>query len=291
MEEADAVLRARQLLQRVPLSTLPVPLDAYIAAAAAHLNGASIRLKVDNDLDDAESGHTVQLGGKHIVVLNGNHTEERRRFTACHEIAHLILALPTEHTSDQAGDGFIRRSFNEVLCDVFAAEMILPFKLIRDRVADSDFDFNAIEDLAGDFEASLTATGSRFAAVCDRPCAFVISHAGTVKYGARSNSLREMHGWVRPGITIPESSLAAHLRRKSAQRGPLDVPAVDWFDTWSRGGSVLEDARYLERWDQTLSLLWFDDSASVDRESGDDDPSALSELDGILPWPGKRRRR
>jgi hypothetical protein len=52
----------------------------------------------------------------------------------------------------------------------------------------------------------------------------------------------------------------------------------------------------LSRWDQTLTLLWFEDEeipatrnskATCDEE----EDQGLPELDGVLPWPGKKRRR
>lgn len=53
--------------------------------------------------------------------------------------------------------------------------------------------------------------------------------------------------------------------------------------------------RHLATWDQTLTLLWFEDEELPEEHSreanGADEESALQELDGILPWPGKRRRR
>ena len=43
------------------------------------------------------------------------------------------------------------------------------------------------------------------------------------------------------------------------------------------------------------SLLWFEDEdlapAGVERQQREEDEFGLAELDGILPWPGKSRRR
>jgi hypothetical protein len=228
-------------------------------------------------------------------VVNGNDLPERQRFTVAHEIAHIVLDLPTEHDGAPAQDGFIRRSPNEVLCDVFAAEILLPFPRLKERVADRGLDFDAIDEIAADFEVSRTATGSRFAFVCDRPCAFVLAQAGIVRHVSRSKSLQDARAWVRPGLAVPEFSLAGHLRRGSTIQGPVEIPAADWFDDWKRGGSVLEDARYLQRWDHTLSLLSFEDDepprpSSTEDAEHEQEP-ALRELDGVLPWPDKSRRR
>jgi hypothetical protein len=74
------------------------------------------------------------------------------------------------------------------------------------------------------------------------------------------------------------------------------VEADDRFDNWQPGGTLLEEARHLERWDQTLTLLWFEDEeiASARRVPGRNDvdqEQGLRELDGGLPWRGKKRRK
>src|SRR5260221_5366006 len=40
--------------------------------------------------------------------------------------------------------------------------------------------------------------------------------------------------------------------------GREEVAANLWFSDWERGGVLLEEARYLARWDQTLTLLRFE---------------------------------
>ena len=62
-----------------------------------------------------------------------------------------------------------------------------------------------------------------------------------------------------------------------------------------RGGQLLEDARYLRQWDHTVSLIWFEDEEvpppKQDRRERQEQEFGLAELDGILAWPGKKRRK
>ncbi len=47
-------------------------------------------------------------------------------------------------------------------------------------------------------------------------------------------------------------------------------------------------------WDQTVSLIWFEDEEvpSPPRSLREEEEEVgLHELDGVLPWPGKKRRR
>lgn len=291
MDELDVIVRARRVSNSLTPDHIRLPLESYLKAMSALPH--DIVFRFDTTLGHDEAGHTVVVAGKRCIIINANDRPERQRFTACHEVAHIVLGLPTEH--ENAGSQFARRSPNETLCDVFAAELLLPCHLFQPLVEDSDFGFAAIERLAGDFVASLAATGSRFATVCDRPCAFVLTQNGTIRYVSRSKSLRECGGWIRPGQKVPDASLAAQLIRSAKMDGPIEVSADEWFEDWKRGGILLEDARHFARWNQTLALLWFEDdrvpvsSKYVDDE--DDEEPALRPLDGVLPWPGKSRRR
>ena len=146
---------------------------------------------------DDEPGYSFESNGKHFICVNDKDSEERRRFTACHEIAHIVLGLPSDHSS-MTWWSYARRPKNEVLCDVFAAELLLPKQLFEPLVRDEQIGFTAIDELAGRFMASTTATGSRYATVMDAPCAFVLSEKGVVRYASRSNSLRDAGGWIPP---------------------------------------------------------------------------------------------
>ena len=55
-----------------------------------------------------------------------------------------------------------------------------------------------------------------------------------------------------------------------------------------------EESILLPEWDQCLSLIWLDEALKSVREpwhEDEDDDPLLSELDGILPWPSKSRRK
>ena len=140
---------------------------------------AKAKIKFAYDLADDESGQMTLFRNKHVIVVNGNHREERQRFTVLHEIAHIVLALPSQHHGTTLKTGVLlrygRRAEEEVLCDVFAAECLLPYDLFASQVADTDISLDAVKSLAKEYKASLTATGSRFALNANEPCAFVLS--------------------------------------------------------------------------------------------------------------------
>jgi len=287
VDPLTAAIKARDLMQRVNNTTIPVSLQPYLDALRCEL--------IEKDLGPGESGHSFPHGDRHYIVVNRRELPERKRFTAFHEMAHIELDLPSEH-QNQTSVGFIRRSPNEICCDVFAAELLLPYWTFNPMVDKADIGFAAIDELAEKFQASTTSTGSRFAAANSAPCAFVLSQAGKVKYAERSRSLREARVWIAPGFPLPAGSLSARCRSGDVVSGPEEVAADVWLNEWSRGGVLLEETRHLSAYDQTLTLLWFEDE-EVPRErtsSGEDDDEdneLLRPLDGKLSFPGKRRRR
>jgi IrrE N-terminal-like domain len=287
VDELTAMLKARELVNKVAPADIRVSVEAYAKEVCA-------TIRVEYDLKPDESGYCVPGKGKYRIVTNGNEDETRQRFTVCHEIAHIVLGLPSEHTSMPSWS-YAKRSPNEILCDVFASELLLPYKLFKPLVDKADISLAAIDDLAERACASSMATGSRFAALVRAPCAFVLSEQGKVRYASRSTMLRQANAWIPPRTILPQDSLSHRLRGDGTANGPEEIEADVWFENWARGGTLLEDARHLSQWDQTIALLWFEDEevpAPVqDRHKREEEEFGLAELDGVLPWPGKKRRK
>ena len=293
MNEFPTILCARQFLRDAGNHSVPVAIERLAVAANA-------KIKVAYDLADDESGQTTRFKGKHVIIVNGNHTEERQRFTVLHEIAHIVLGLPSQHQdSTLTTDALLRygrRPEEEVLCDVFAAECLLPYHLIARRVGGMDISLDAVKALAQEYKASLTTTGSRFALNAKEPCAFVLSEDGRIRYVSRSKYLNELKGWINFNAPVPQGSVAERLIQGSPNVEEYDeIPTDVWFDGGIRNRPVVaEEAILLREWNQCLSLIWFDESLKPIRERWDEDEDKeplLKELDGTLPWPSKSRRR
>ena len=287
MDEFSVVLRARTLVREAGPLVFPPSVKAYVQ----HIGGV---LRHETDLSHDEPGYSFESNGKHYICVNERDSEERRRFTACHEVAHIVLELPSDHSS-MPWWSYAKRPQNEIFCDVFAAELLLPKQWFEPLVREEQIGFSAIDELGRRFAASTSATGSRYASVMGAPYAFVLSENGVVRYASRSKTLRKAGGWIPPRMEVPPKTLSASVRTGSMETGPDEMAADVWFSDWRRSGVVLEEARYLKSWDQTLTLLWFEDEEvpPLPRDASDttDEEPLLRELDGILPWPGKRRRR
>ena len=254
MNEVPTILKARQFLRDAGIASVPVDIDRLAAAANA-------KIKVVYDLADDESGQTTRIKGKHVIIVNGNHREERQRFTVIHEIAHIVLELPSQHHQATLKTDLLfryrRRPEEEVLCDVFAAECLLPYHPFAEQVADSDICLDAVKSLAEQYKASLTTTGSRFALNAREPCAFVLSEVGTIRYVSRSRYLNELTGWIEFNRPVPSGSVSHSLINGSRKTEDYDeIPTDIWFDGGLRNRPLLaEEAILLPKWDQCLALI------------------------------------
>lgn len=291
MNEFPTILRARQFLRGAGNNSVPVDIERLAAAAKA-------KIKVAYDLADEESGQTTRFKGKRVIIVNGNHREERQRFTVLHEIAHIVLGLPSQHHGGTLKTGaflrYGRRPKEEVLCDVFAAECLLPYHLFARQVADADISLDAVKSLAEEYKASLTTTGSRFALNANDPCAFVLSEGGLIRYVSRSKYLNELKGWINFNAPVPYGSVAQRLMQDDSKIEDYDeLPTDVWFDGGINNRPLVsEEAILLREWNQCLSLIWFDEGVKPFPERWDEDNEPLlRELDGTFPWPSKRRRR
>lgn len=293
MDEFQVILKARQFIRNAGINSVPVDIGKLAGSVNA-------KIKIVDDLGDDESGQTTKIKDKHIIIVNGNHREERQRFTVLHEIAHIFLGLPSQHHGSKLTTAGLmrygRRPQEETLCDVFAAECLLPYDLFNKDVKDTDISIEAVKVLAEKYRASLTSTGSRFAVNAHEPCAFVLSEDGHIRYVSRSKHLNELKGWINFNVPVPNRSVARRLiEEKSATEDYDELPTDVWFDGSIKKYAMLaEESMLLPEWNQCLSLIWFDETLAPSREQQaeyEDEEPLLNELDGNLPWPSKSRRR
>lgn len=286
MDELSVVSAARAFISRCGPLARPVSVETYAAAISG-----TIMKEALNDGEDGWSFKTPK--GKFKICVNCNQNDRRQRFTVCHEVAHAILDIAPDHS--QPSWSFGKRPQSEIFCDIFAAELLLPYKLFKPQVDMAEMGMAAVSTLADDFDASLLATGSRFATFSKNLCAFVVSEGGKVRYSARSANLRQAKGWIRPGSLLPEGSYSARARAGEKSSGPQEAEADEWFEDWDRDGGLFEDVLHVAQWDQTLTLLWYEEDDAplgrLERKQWEEEAYGLRELDGNLPWPGSRKRR
>ena len=289
MNPQSAVQQARRFVRGVNDPSIPVSIERYAQAANARIRSQSLR--------EDEAGFTIPRGdGSQVITTNATDADERQRFTVCHEIAHIVLGLPSCHDVVPLW-AYAKRDPNERLCDEFAAELLMPYAAWTDRSSRRKAGQAAIESLMSEFVVSYPVAASRFAALAPFPCAFVTITGGVVRHIQRSTDLRQARAWISPRSRVPDGSAANDLRNaQSTGFLERELPQDVWFEDCRSGDFLWELARHFAEFDTTTSLLWYDKEDLVEVEHDrfgqevEADPG-LEELTGELPWPGRSKRR
>jgi hypothetical protein len=288
MDDITAIARARKFLRERGITTAPV--DAWGLAQA---EGFEVRESAK--LADDEAGQTCVIGERRLIIVNKNDHPYRRRFTILHEVAHHVLALPSQHGSHLKSSELERyrsRPPEEILCDVFAAECLVPWTLIKPLSDEHEFTADAITSLSSQFEASKPCIASRFATASGAALAYVVAEDGIIKYPVCSSALRNAQIWMPKDVPLPRNSAAARAIATGNDHAVGETNGSDWSNSdAAERYSVREEAIYMPQWGQSLSLLTFEEDVpaprATDRRSAEDE-DLLPELTGYLAW-GKRR--
>lgn len=108
-------------------------------------NGVKI-IEIDEDADfDGLSGYAN--GIVPLIVVNGNFSAERKRFTALHELGHLLLDIPEEVSAKDV----------EQICNAFASELLLPVNVLKSKLGESrhDISLSELTDIQRQFGISI----------------------------------------------------------------------------------------------------------------------------------------
>jgi Zn-dependent peptidase ImmA (M78 family) len=128
------------------------------------------------EVDQAEAGCIFCAGERLLVHIRASDSPERQRFTICHEILHTFFPGFREERrrrTDTTVGAYDRNQLEEYLCDLGAAELLLPRQpFLATLPAQPHID--DVIDLAATFAASLEATALRIVNLANVPMALVV---------------------------------------------------------------------------------------------------------------------
>lgn len=290
IDELDIRTKARQFMVGLDLSKIDADLEVYI-------NKVKAKLKTE-EMEEGESGYTLtRRDGTSTIIVNQLERLERQRFSACHEIGHIVLGLSSNHKETPPWS-YAKREENEIACDIFAAELLLPYDRFKADVDKEEPSFELIERLRTLYVTSFAATASRVAAVTDYPCAFVTMNSNIIRHASRSVALRTLNAWIVPKSPIPKGSVAHQLVKNGQRSGESSGISQDvWFQDWPQGYDLIELAKHYFEYDETFALLWFENDSGPEKSVNtfshvpQDDDGGLKELDGVLHFLERKKRR
>ena len=152
-------VRAQQLLARLDIKSAPTPVEKIAKALAAQVRFSPF--------DDELSGMIYIKDGVPIIGVNSLHHPNRQRFTIAHELGHLELhrqMITSNVHVDKDFPALMRDPTSatgtervEIEANQFAAELLMPRKLIEQTLAGKQFDIDddaPIAELAKKFRVS-----------------------------------------------------------------------------------------------------------------------------------------
>lgn len=118
----------------------------------------------------------AEPSGQLVMDLNGKDSRPRRRFTASHEIMH--TAFPgfkreARYRADTSSEAHPRNREEEYLCDLGAAALLMPRRMVAERFSVSD-GLSAVQALAEEADVSLEAAGNRLVSLSQTPAVFLV---------------------------------------------------------------------------------------------------------------------
>jgi hypothetical protein len=165
----------RDLIAKHGLPTRPTCLEVVAALELPK----PLYEKLPSDKDGSRTG-------RQIIVNKQITCKKRVRFTFFHEVLHIVIEedglLPSElheHGFVDGGEEAAQRVL-ESLCNLGAAEFLLPAALYQEFMADRGWDVGAIEAAAKEFNCSAIAAAFQFAHFNPRPCTVLVCEFGPI---------------------------------------------------------------------------------------------------------------
>lgn len=244
-----AVAAARHLISALDIQQ---PSEINVDLIAAHHN-----ILVRRKPLELEEGRLLRAGGYAIInVAEHAYASNKWRFVVAHEIGHF-----TQHSNSDSFDACTSGDLSnysgtgrESEANDFAAELLMPQVIFKKRCDRNRPSLRDVQEVAAEFETSLTTTALRFVRFSPEPCAVVHSTNGVVDWLDWSQEFRI---GIRKGTRLSDRTYAGDL---AARRPVADRPSQVDADAWgeSRLGAdldLLEHSRRVSS-DSVLTFLW-----------------------------------
>lgn len=254
------------------LGTITLPIDPY---RIAEKGGIEIRE------DDCEgySGMLLVVNSQALISIKMSIREyPKKRFTVAHELGHFYIpGHITRETNyfkcnDKDLNTFGRKDNRESEANEFAAELLMPEDIFKEKIKHKNLSYNLLEDLIATFKTSLTATGIRFVDIYE-DYALICSENSLIKWFSKG---KEFPFFVVANGRLSEDSIAIEFfKGRELSKSFEAVPANCWLDDYKlkEGMEVQELSIALPYYNQVLSFIYAE-------AYEDDEDGYLEELDG-----------
>jgi len=207
------------------------PFDPRILAGIFKIKVEEAQGEIDGD------GRIFPRNGRLVIQYRSGRTEERRRFTICHELAHTCfpdLFVSEHYQNGPSSDDVAFKKF-ETLCDTGGAELLMPFEDFSTDLRSSSVCMPSAVALSSRYKASIDATLKRVLDLHDKArCAVAFL---TARDAGNDRALkgrlrvlycwkgRDFSGYIPTGTLVPAASIACQCDGVNA----LPVTKETWW--------------------------------------------------------------
>lgn len=124
--------------------------------------------------DILSDGRIFSKGGKVYIEYRPDQTEERRRFTIGHELAHTLFPDCYRRERRRSAEEKADYEFED-LCNIGASEFLFPLEEFSEDVGGRALAASELLNLAKRYNASVDATAQRFVALHPNPACVVFA--------------------------------------------------------------------------------------------------------------------
>jgi len=207
-------------------------------------------------------GRLLRKGSGGVIrISSAIQSEGQKRFCIAHEMGHFLLHENSDQLAFCSSKDMLpwyKSRPEEPEASAFAAEAIMPEQMFRERCPRSDsLRLGHLEQIADDFQATITATAYRFVELGSHMCALVISEGGTTKWFRAGPDFPFRLKGARVDVDI-NTCAGDFFKHGDSTKMEEDVPATAWLDderveeTWI----IRELLLPMPSFKSALTILW-----------------------------------
>lgn len=209
-------------------------------------------------LSNCDGRIIANAGGGGVIRVRHSSSVGRERFTIAHEIGHFVLHPTPQLHRDDGPPQFAmwHNDGEEAEANIFAAELLMPEHLLLRATKRRDPSLGLLDCVADQFGTSVLATTVQYVTYTSEQVALVLSAGKTIQWAKPSRSFNYR---IRGGELSPDSAAGERIAGKAPDPDRMVVtPACAWLKQFEYDNErdIMEDSRYLDYYDRTLSLLW-----------------------------------
>lgn len=210
----------------------------------------------------SSEGELVFNDGIGIISVDNKIMEDgQKKFTIAHELGHYFNSGKKNGSYFCSGlyiRGVKQDNSTEIDANDFAAELLIPEEWFNAFTKGKEFGKDALVDITGYFDVSLSAAALRYAEIGRHPVAVIMSKDGVVKWN-RINKYFPFK-FIRPGSKVSPSSYAYEFYQGERISTDPDIILADawfWEDfNYKKDYMLYEQNIPMYTYNAVLTLVW-----------------------------------